>query len=99
MPCEATAALLADVLVLALFGRMRHAALVLLAGIALHKPLSRVPENALKFGVGVMLSAFGVYWTGAGLGIDWPGHDFALLAFAVLFLGVGLGAAAQARRA
>lgn len=88
-----------DLLWPAALGAALACALVLLAGIALHKPLSRVPENALKFGVGVMLSAFGVYWTGAGLGIDWPGHDFALLAFAVLFLGVGLGAAAQARRA
>jgi uncharacterized membrane protein len=88
-----------DLLWPAALGATLACALVLLAGIALHKPLSRVPENALKFGVGVMLSAFGVYWTGAGLGIDWPGHDFALLVFAALFLGVGLAAAAQARRA
>jgi uncharacterized membrane protein len=63
-----------------------------------HRPLSRVPENTLKFGVGVMLSAFGVFWTGEGLGVDWPGHDLALLVFAALFLGAGLAASALARK-
>jgi uncharacterized membrane protein len=56
-----------------------------------------VPENTLKFGVGVMLSAFGVFWTGEGLGIDWPGQDIALLAFAVLFLSVGIVTASMLR--
>ncbi len=51
-------------------------ALVLAAGAIVHRPLARVPENALKFGVGVMLSAFGVFWTGEGLGIAWPGRGF-----------------------
>lgn len=43
--------------------------LVLLVGAIAHRPLARVPENTLKFGVGVMLSAFGVFWTGEGLGV------------------------------
>jgi Ca2+/H+ antiporter, TMEM165/GDT1 family len=55
-------------------------------GAAIHRPLSRVPENALKFGVGVMLSAFGLFWTGESLGVEWPGGDAAILAFAALFL-------------
>jgi uncharacterized membrane protein len=42
----------------------------------------------------VMLSAFGVFWTGEGLGVAWPGHDLALLVFAALFLGAGLVASA-----
>jgi len=63
-----------------------------------HRPLSRVPENTLKFGVGVMLSAFGVFWTGEGLGIDWPGGDLALFLFGSLFLAAGLGAAAMVRQ-
>jgi Ca2+/H+ antiporter, TMEM165/GDT1 family len=75
------------------------ACLVILAlGIAIHKPLAKVPENALKFGVGVMLSAFGVFWTGEGLGIAWPGQDLALLPFALVFLLVGLAAASVLRR-
>jgi uncharacterized membrane protein len=57
-----------------------------------------VPENTLKFAVGVMLSAFGVFWIGEGLGVPWPGEDFALLGFAVLFLLVSLGAVRLARR-
>lgn len=61
-------------------------AMVLAIGLAVHKPLARVPENTLKFGVGVLLSAFGVFWTGEGLGIPWPGQDLALAAFAALFL-------------
>jgi Ca2+/H+ antiporter, TMEM165/GDT1 family len=57
-----------------------------------------VPENLLKFGVGVMLCSFGVFWTGEGLGIAWPGQDLALLFFIVVFLGAGLIASGFARR-
>ena len=57
-----------------------------------------MPENTLKFGVGVMLSAFGVFWTGEGLGIAWPGQDLALPVFALLFLAVGITAASALRR-
>ncbi|HEX3536079.1 MAG TPA: FTR1 family protein [Stellaceae bacterium] len=79
-------------------GAAAACAVVLAIGALVHRPLSRVPENALKFGVGVMLSAFGVYWTGEGLGVPWPGQDLALLAFVPLFLGAGIAAAAMARR-
>jgi uncharacterized membrane protein len=71
-------------------GALAACALVLLIGLILQRPLARVPENTLKFGVGVMLSAFGVFWTGEGLGIAWPGADLALVAFAAMFLLVGL---------
>jgi Ca2+/H+ antiporter, TMEM165/GDT1 family len=59
-------------------------------GAAVHRPLARVPENALKFAVGIMLSAFGLFWTGESLGVAWPGGDAAILAFVVLFLAVAL---------
>jgi uncharacterized membrane protein len=78
-------------------GALLAVALVLLIGAIVHRPLSRVPENMLKFGVGVMLSAFGVFWTGEGFGLNWPGGDLALLAFAVIFLGAGLAGSAIAR--
>jgi uncharacterized membrane protein len=68
--------------------------LVALSGVVLHRPLARVPENALKFAVGVMLSAFGLFWTGEGFGVDWPGADLAILAFIALFLGTGLACVA-----
>ena len=76
------------------------AACLLVAGVGLvvHRPLAQVPENTLKFAVGVMLSAFGTFWTGEGLGVPWPGEDLAILAFAALFLAVGLAAVPLARR-
>ena len=72
--------------------------LVALCGVFVHRPLTRVPENALKFAVGVMLSAFGLFWTGEGLGVDWPGADLAILAFIALFLGAGLACVALLNR-
>lgn len=79
-------------------GALAACAGVLAIGAIVHRPLSKVPENTLKFGVGVMLSAFGVFWTGEGLGVVWPGGEWALLIFAGLFLGAGLAAAGLARR-
>lgn len=79
-------------------GALAACVLVLAIGVVVHKPLARVPENTLKFGVGVMLSAFGVYWTGEGLGVPWPGHDLAILAFVALFLAVGITTTALLRR-
>lgn len=79
-------------------GALAACILVLVLGLLVHKPLARVPENTLKFGVGVMLSAFGVFWTGEGLGVDWPGHDLAILSFAMAFLIAGLLGVAAARR-
>jgi Ca2+/H+ antiporter, TMEM165/GDT1 family len=73
---------------LASAGALAACILVAFIGAAIHRPLARVPENALKFAVGVMLSAFGLYWTGESLGVEWPGGDAAILAFAALFLGV-----------
>ncbi|MDE2334322.1 MAG: hypothetical protein KGK10_07270 [Rhodospirillales bacterium] len=67
-------------------GAAAAAALVLAAGMVLHKPLSLVPENTLKFIVGVMLSAFGTFWLGEAVGAAWPGTDFALLPMALGFL-------------
>jgi uncharacterized membrane protein len=79
-------------------GALAACLLVAGVGLAVHRPLARVPENTLKFAVGVMLSAFGIFWTGEGLGVSWPGADFAIVAFAALFLAVGIAAAALARR-
>jgi uncharacterized membrane protein len=57
------------------------AAVILVAavGAAVHAPLARAPENAMKFGVGVMLTTFGIFWGAEGAGADWPGGDGALL--------------------
>jgi uncharacterized membrane protein len=85
----------------AALGALAAALLVTLAALILHRPLSRVPENTLKFSVGVIISAFGIFWTGEGLGIAWPGHDLALIGIAAALLAAGLAgirlAAAPAR--
>ena len=66
-------------------GALAAFVLVTLIGLAVRRPLARVPENALKFVVGLMLTSFGIFWTGEGLGAQWPGADLALLAiFAVI---------------
>ncbi|MGI8429829.1 MAG: COG4280 domain-containing protein [Solirubrobacteraceae bacterium] len=54
-------------------------ALVVGAGVAARAPLARVPENTLKFGVGAMLTSFGMFWGAEGAGATWPGKDTALL--------------------
>jgi len=53
--------------------------LVTAVGFAIRAPLSRVPENSMKFIVGIMLTAFGLFWGGEGAGARWPGADAALL--------------------
>ena len=72
---------------------------VVVVGSFVHAPLSRVPENTLKFGVGVMLTGFGVFWSGEGAGVDWPGGDAAVLGVItfVALLSFGLIAAFRTR--
>jgi uncharacterized membrane protein len=52
---------------------------VVAVGAFVRGPLERVPENTLKFGVGVLLTSFGIFWGGEGAGVDWPGSDVAVL--------------------
>jgi len=72
--------------------------LVILAGLGLRRPVARVPENTLKFAVGVLLSAFGVFWVGEGLRFPWPGEDLALLGLVAGFTVTALLAVAAVRR-
>jgi uncharacterized membrane protein len=64
---------------------------VIAAGVAARAPLAAVPENTMKFAVGVMLSSFGMFWGAEGAGASWPGGDAALL---VIIPGVLAAAAA-----
>jgi len=68
---------------------------VLGLGLAIRKPLTKIPENSLKFLVGGMLTGFGVFWCCEGLGAPWPGGDWAIPGLVALYLAVGaaLGAA------
>jgi uncharacterized membrane protein len=73
-------------------------AAVVLVGFAVHAPLARVPENTLKFGVGVMLTSFGIFWGAEGAGAHWPGGDAALLAIIPATLALGTAMVAGLRR-
>ncbi len=64
---------------------------VMAIGLAVHRPLSRVPENTLKYVVGLMLTTFGVFWTGEGLGAEWPGADLSLFGIFIIFAAASLG--------
>ncbi len=74
------------------------ALVVLLAGLAVRRPLARVPENAMKYAVGVMLSSFGVFWFAEGAGLSWPGGEAILLALIASVLFCSLAAVALLRR-
>jgi uncharacterized membrane protein len=63
---------------------------VVLFGLALRRPLARVPENTLKFAVGILISGFGVFWVGEGLGFHWPGSDLSILGLTIGFLLISL---------
>ncbi len=67
---------------------------VTVTGIAVRAPLARVPENTMKFAVGVMLTAFGTFWAAEGAGVHWPGADAALLAVLAYVALVALSAVA-----
>ena len=67
-------------------------------GFVLHRPLMRLPESHLKYAVGVVLSSFGVFFLGEGLGTDWPGGDVALLYVAASLLAVSQAAIATLAR-
>jgi uncharacterized membrane protein len=71
---------------------------VVVAGVAARAPLARVPENTLKFVVGVMLTSFGMFWGAEGAGAKWPGGDTALLVIIPATLMFSLGLRAGLRR-
>jgi uncharacterized membrane protein len=65
-------------------------AVVAAVAVAVRAPLARVPENTMKFVVGVMLTAFGTFWGAEGAGAHWPGSDAALLVLAPVVAGFAL---------
>ena len=83
---------------LAVLGAACAVALVALVGLAVRAPLARVPENTLKFVVGIMLTAFGMFWGAEGAGAHWPGADAALLGLVAAVAVFALGLVALLRR-
>jgi len=79
-----------NALVPASIGALAAGVLVSSIGLMLHRPLARVPENTLKFAVGIMLSSFGTYWLGEGYGLSWPGADLAILGLMAGFAAAAL---------
>ena len=71
---------------LAIAGAASAVFAVVLMGIIARAPLTRVPENSLKFAVGIMLTSFGLFWGSEGAGVRWPGKDAALVGIFVFIL-------------
>jgi len=63
----------------AVIGAAAAVVVVAVTGVLVRAPLARVPENAMKFAVGIMLTSFGIFWGAEGAGVSWPGQDVALL--------------------
>jgi uncharacterized membrane protein len=83
---------------LAVLAALAAVAVVVVAGVAAHHPLSRVPENTLKYIVGVMLTSFGIFWGTEGAGGSWPAGDAAILAIIAFTLAASTGLIALLRR-
>ncbi len=82
----------------AVIGASVAALVVMAAGVALRAPLQAVPENWLKFVVGILLTSFGTFWAGEGLGVGWPGADASLIPLVAVYLGFSWLAVGALRR-
>ena len=80
-------------------GALAALLLVVALGLVLHKPVSTIPENTLKFAVGILLASFGTFWIGEGAGFEWPGADWSLLGLAAGFMASAWLAVSMSRRA
>ena len=79
-------------------GALAACVLVAVAALILQRPLARLPENSLKLVVGIVMSAFGLFWFGEGIGLQWPYDDGAVLGLVAILTGatwVGIRVAAR----
>jgi uncharacterized membrane protein len=83
----------------AVIGAACAVVVVACVGVLVRAPLARVPENAMKFCVGIMLTSFGTFWGAEGCGVKWPGNDVALLVLVPVVAIVSLGYVAWLRPA
>lgn len=82
---------------LAALGALAALIAVVITGAVLKEPLERIPENTIKFGVGVLLSTFGLFWSAEGLGVEWPGSDLAILGILAFMTLISVGFVAVLR--
>ena len=75
---------------LAAAGAVAALVVVLVAGLLAKGPLSRVPENTIKFAVGLLLTSFGCFWAAEGAGVNWPGDELSLLGVIAFFVVVSI---------
>ena len=85
-------------LVPASIGAVAALLVVVALGVLLHRPLAKVPENMLKFTVGVLLSAFGTFWVGEGMDLSWPAADWSIPGLVMAYWLLALAAMAVCRR-
>jgi uncharacterized membrane protein len=81
----------------AIYGAVLALVLVSVAGLLLHRPITRIPENTLKRIVGAMLSGLGTFWIGEAAGLGWPGGDLSVPALGVAYLIVSVATATRLR--
>jgi len=72
--------------ILASFAALAAVIIVVIAGFALRKPLAQVPENSMKYVVGIMLTSFGIFWGAEGAGAKWPGKDLSLVGIIIFMV-------------
>jgi uncharacterized membrane protein len=82
----------------AIVGALVALVVVIVAGVLARGPLSRVPENTIKFAVGLLLTTFGCFWAAEGAGVDWPGDELSLLGVLAFFAAVSFGLVRALRR-
>jgi len=82
----------------AVVGAAAAVVVVLVAGVLARGPLERVPENTIKFAVGLLLTSFGCFWAAEGVGVEWPGDELSLLGVVAFFGLVSFGLVQTLRR-
>lgn len=85
-------------LALAVAAALTAVLVVVVVGFAVRHPLSRVPENTLKFAVGLLLTSFGTFWAAEGAGVHWPGGDAAIVVLPAVYAVVAVILVAWLRR-
>ena len=83
---------------MAIAGAAAAVVLVAVVGVLVRKPLERVPENTIKFTVGVMLTSFGCFWAAEGAGVSWPGDELSLLGVIAFVSALSYGLVRMLRR-